>query len=176
MMSRHRDPNGSSSQGPGSRRPAKPRSGGIGLSQVPEVGSNQFELVHPRCVLQRRGDYEEGMELWKSGDIPGAREALRFALEGCGDNLWIHVALGRIALESSEDPELARGHFGYAFELVERAVPQGFRGKVSRKMPGNRPFYEAAEGLASCYEKLGKNREASEVRDRANQLGGPSPQ
>ena len=73
----------------------------IGLSQLP--GSKDFELVHPRCVLQRRGDYEDGMELWKAGDPEGARDALRFALEGCGDNLWIHVALGRIALEADED-------------------------------------------------------------------------
>src|SRR3954451_15634818 len=76
----------------GARRP-----GGLGLSRIQD--SNNYELVHPRCVLQMRPDYEEGLELWKSGDPEAARDALRYALEGCGDNLWIHVALGRIALE-----------------------------------------------------------------------------
>ncbi len=65
-------------------------------------------------------DYEEGIEFWKAGDTEAARDALRYALQGCGDNLWVHVALGRIALQDDNDPTLARGHFGYAYELAER--------------------------------------------------------
>ncbi|RUL87401.1 tetratricopeptide repeat protein [Tautonia sociabilis] len=149
----------------GPRRPA------IGLSQLPN--SKDFELVHPRCVLQRRGDYEEGMELWKAGDPEGAIEALRFALEGCGDNLWIHVALGKIALEESQDYNLARGHFGYAFELVERALPKSVAVRLPRTLPGNKPFFEAAEGLATCYERMNRRDEASRVRRQAERLGGP---
>ena len=72
------------------------------------------------------------MELWKEGDPESARDALRYALQGCGDNLWVHVALGRIALEEFRDPSLARGHFGYAYELAERAFPPGFRGRLPR--------------------------------------------
>src|SRR3954470_19645906 len=64
----------------GARRP-----GGLGLSRIRD--SNDYELVHPRCVLQMRPDYEEGLELWKAGDPEAARDALRYALEGCGDNL-----------------------------------------------------------------------------------------
>jgi tetratricopeptide (TPR) repeat protein len=134
--------------------------------------SNDFELVHPRCVLQMRPDYEEGLELWKAGDTEAARDALRYALEGCGDNLWIHVALGQIALQEFRDPTLARGHFGYAFELVERALPRGFKGRLPRNLPANRPFYEAAEGLAACYEALGQPAEAAKVRAQATALHG----
>ena len=144
--------------------------GRIGLSPLP--GANAFELVHPRCVMQRRGDYRDGMELWEAGDPEGARDAFRFALEGCGDNLWVHVALGRIALEVQNDPELARGHFGYAFELVERAFPKSFQGRLPRSIPGNQPFFEAAEGLAACYDALNQGREARKIRDLIERIGG----
>jgi tetratricopeptide (TPR) repeat protein len=134
--------------------------------------SNDYELVHPRCVLQMRPDYEEGLELWKAGDPEAARDAFRYALEGCGDNLWIHVALGQIALREFQDPTLARGHFGYAFELVERALSRRFAGHLPRSLPANRPFYEAAEGLAACYEALGQPGEAAKVRAQATALQG----
>src|SRR5271155_5330465 len=145
------------------RRPGKPAGpagkprGGLRLKRL---GPADFELDHPRCVPEMELDYEEGIALWREGDVEAARDALRFALQGCGDNLWVHVALGRIALEEFNDPTLARGHFGYAFELAERAIPPGFRGRLSRRREPNRPFHEAAEGLAACYEALGKAREA----------------
>jgi hypothetical protein len=116
-------------------------------------------------------DYAEGMELWKAGDPEAARDALRYALQGCGDNLWVHVSLGRIALEEFRDPALARGHFGYAFELAERALPPGFRGRLPRNRLSNHPFYDAAEGLVACYEALGKHREADNIRSLLGRLG-----
>ena len=64
-------------------------------------------------------DYQEGLELWKAGDPEEARDALRYALQACPANLWVHVALGRIAIEEFQDPVLARGHFGYAVELAQ---------------------------------------------------------
>ncbi len=158
----------------GGRQPAggtgKGRRGSIGLSAIRDTGD--FELVHPRCVLQRRPDYEEGLEIWKAGDPEAARDALRYALEGCGDNLWAHVALGRIALEEDNDAILAKGHFGYAFELVERALPKSFSGRLPRKLPSNRPFFEAVEGLARCYEILEQPEEAARLRQQGERLGG----
>ena len=114
-------------------------------------------------------DYVEGIEIRGAGDPEGARDALRYALQGCGDNLWVHVALGRIALEDFRDPGLARGHFGYAFELAQRALPPQFGGRLPRDRDANRPFYEAIEGLATCYEALGSPQEAAPLlalRDR----------
>src|SRR4051794_7699360 len=143
-------PPGRPAGGQGSRRG---RPGGLGLKAL---GPGEFELTHPRCVEQMRLDYEEGIEIWKAGEPEEARDALRYALQGCGDNLWVHVALGRIALEDFRDASLARGHFGYAYELAERALPRGFNGRLPRHRPANRPYYEAIEGLAACYEALGK--------------------
>jgi hypothetical protein len=154
---------------PGGSEGEARRPGGIGLSRLRD---DEFELVHPRCVLQMRPDYEEGLEIWKAGDPEAARDALRYALQGCGDNLWVHVALGQIALREFQDPSLARGHFGYAFELVERALPRGFNGRLPHLLASNRPFYEAAEGLGACYEALGQPREAAGVRARVAALAG----
>lgn len=117
-------------------------------------------------------DYEEGIEIWKAGDPEGARDALRYALQGCGDNLWVHVALGRIALEEFRDPGLARGHYGYAYELAQRAIPADFAGRLPRERDANRPYYEAIDGLATCYEALGQPDEAAPLRAMATRFGG----
>jgi hypothetical protein len=153
---------------PGPGKPAKKR-GGLRLSRL---GGPDFELDHPRCVAEMELDYEEGMALWGEGDIESARDALRFALQGCGDNLWVHVALGQIALKEFKDPTLARGHFGYAFELAQRALPPGFAGRLPRLRPANRPFYEAIDGLVACYEALGNPAEAAKLRGLAHRLAG----
>jgi tetratricopeptide (TPR) repeat protein len=122
--------------------------------------TNTYELVHPRCVEEARLDYEEGLELWRAGDPEEARDALRYALQACGDNLWVHVALGRIALEEFKDPALARGHFGYAVELVKRSISETFTGRLPRDRDMNRPFFEAVDGLVACLRALGRPGDA----------------
>jgi hypothetical protein len=76
----------------------------------------------------------------------------------------VHVALGRIALEEDHDAALARGHFGYAFELAQRALPPKFSGRLPRHREVNRPYYDAIEGLAACYDALGQRARAVELR------------
>ena len=151
--------------------PSSPKRKGGGLN-LKHLGGNDFELVHPRCVREMELDYAEGMEIWKEGDPESARDAFRFALQGCGDNIWVHVALGRLALEEFRDPSLARGHFGYAFELAERALPPDFTGRMPRHRDFNRPYYEAIDGLASCYEALDRRDEAAKLRALALQRSG----
>jgi tetratricopeptide (TPR) repeat protein len=165
---------------PGERRGGRPpgpgrvptparRAGGLNLRRL---GGNDFELTHPSCVREMELDYEEGIEIWKAGDPEGARDALRYALQGCGDNIWVHVALGRIALQDFNDPGLARGHFGYAFELANRAIPPDFAGRLPRDRPANRPFYEAIDGLVTCYQALGKPAESEALLKQAARLSG----
>jgi hypothetical protein len=72
--------------------------------------------------------------------------------------------LGQIALNEFRHPTLARGHFGYAVELVERALPHGFAGRLPRERPRNRPFYEALNGLIQCLEASGQAPRAAELR------------
>lgn len=97
---------------------------------------------------------------------------LRYALNGCPDNLWIHAALGRIALKQTRDPALARGHFGYALELVLRALPRDFAGRLPRGSPPNAPLYEALEGLIACVDTLKLPAESRELRGLLARLGG----
>jgi hypothetical protein len=143
----------------------------IGLSRIPGA-ENQFELVHPRCVEETEPDFEEGIELRREGDPEAARDALRFVLEACHDNLWVHVALGRIALEDFQDPQLARGHFGYAVELARKALPMGFKGHLPRGRPANRPFFDALDGLARSFRALGKARDAEAIESQMRVLAG----
>jgi hypothetical protein len=157
-----------------SRRGAGPKRSAITLTQV-EGRAGEFELVHPACVKETELDYQDGLELWKAGDPEGAQDALRYALVACRDNQWIHLALGRIALGEFRDPELARGHFGYAVELARQAIPQGFRGRLPCGRPANEAFYGALEGLISCLCALGKNRDAASLSAWAQDLGGAQP-
>ncbi len=150
-----------------SRKPEK--SGGLRLRRME---SGEFELDHPPCIYELEPDYEEGMELWKAGEPEEARDSLRFALQGCGDNMYVHVALGGLALEIDRDANLARGHFGYAFELAERTLPRGFAGTISRNAPPNRPLYEAVEGLIQCYRSLGQPAEAERLESEARRWSG----
>jgi hypothetical protein len=160
---RRRNPGRSRPGGRGGPKPggARRAPGAIGLFRLQ---SGDFELVHPRKVEETREDYEEGIELWKEGDPESARDALRYALSACHENLWVHVALGRIALSEFRDPTLARGHFGYAFELAERALPRDFKGRLPSDRPANRPFYEAIDGLAECLHALGNERDCAGLR------------
>src|SRR4051812_29467182 len=66
------------------------RAGGLNLRRI---GGDDFEFVHPKCVEEMWPDYEEGMEILRAGEPEEARDALRYALQGCGDNLWVHAAL-----------------------------------------------------------------------------------
>jgi len=152
---------------PTGKPPVPKKRGGIRLTRL---GGLDFELDHPKCVREMELDFEEGIELRKAGDPEAARDALRYALQGCGDNLWVHVALGFIALEDFGDPTLARGHFGYAFELAQRALPPGFTGKLPTHREANRPFYDAVDGLIACYEALNRPKEIASLRSFADSL------
>jgi len=147
---------------------------GRGPIRLSRIGGDNFELSQPRGVEEAELDYQEGIELWKAGDPESARDALRYALSAYHDNIWAHVALGQIALDEFRDPTLARGHFGYAFDLVHRALPTGFSGRLPRDRPNNRPFYEAIDGLVRCLEALGRNGECAGLRALRDRLsGGP---
>lgn len=145
-----------------------------GSIRLAAIGGENFELVHPRCVAETELDYEEGLEIWKAGDPEGARDALRYALAACRDNLWIHTALGKLAIEEFRDPSLAQGHFGYAVELAERAIPPQFGGRLPPERAANQPFYDALDGLIGALEALGKRTDAARLREWRERLGRPA--
>jgi hypothetical protein len=85
------------------------------------------------------------------------------------------VHLGLLALEE-EDPKLARGHFGRAYELCLRALEAaGNPQPLPYALEGNRPFYEAAKGLVHCLLDMGKPKVAGDVCRRITPLDPADP-
>lgn len=164
-----------------SKRPEKPKrrpggkpgsgAGRPGPISLRRLEGELYELIHPACVEETELDYQEGVELWRAGEPEAARDALRYALEGCRENLWVHAALGDLALREYRDPKLARGHYGYVVELVQRALPPGFTGRLPRDRDVNRPFFDALEGLIASLEAMKRGRDADELRGMLKRLG-----
>ncbi len=159
------------------RKPGEPRAGkkpsrakppgGAGSAstvrarKLPDQGV--WELVHPRCARDRQEDLEEVRKMVDAGELDIAVDECRWLLNGCSDCLEAHRILGEIALGENDLP-LARGHFGYAFRLGEKALDQaGCKGPLPYRLPANGSFLEAAKGLAWCLRQLGKAQMSREV-------------
>jgi len=150
------------------RRPKKPlpssrpsrHAAAINVRRRPDA---TWELVHPRCVIEREADLREAEAMIAAGEHEIARDELRWLLEGCSDNIAAHELLGELALEEENIP-LARGHFGYAYQLGMKAIraagsPQPF----SLEWAANQAFFSAGKGLVHCLLKLDKRDVVTEV-------------
>lgn len=105
-----------------------------------------------------------------AGETDVAREELVWLLTECPDFLDAHLHLGLLALEE-DDPKLARGHFGRAYELGLKALEAaGNPRPVPYERDGNRAFFEAAKGLVHCLVATGRMQLAKDVVRRATAL------
>jgi hypothetical protein len=126
---------------------------------------NAWELVHPRCALERTEDLEEVQLMIDGGEIEIAIDELRWLLDGCSDFVAAHRQLGELAMAEG-DLKLARAHFGYAYDICLSALPpEGLVGPVPYRLPVNQAFFESAKGLAWCLHELGKDEMAFSVLD-----------
>ncbi|HEV3341372.1 MAG TPA: hypothetical protein VG125_13470 [Pirellulales bacterium] len=126
-------------------------------------GERAWELVHPRCAQERGEDLEEVQQMLDAGEIDVALDELRWLLNGCSDFVAAHRMLGELAAADG-DLKLARGHFGYAYEIALSAFPaSGLDAPLPYRLPTNRAFLEAAKGLAWCLHELGKLKLAVRV-------------
>ncbi|MCG8587076.1 MAG: hypothetical protein MI757_20410 [Pirellulales bacterium] len=124
---------------------------------------NEWELVHPRCAIDRAEDMEEVRAMLDAGEFDVARDELVWILGGCHDFMEAHRTLGDLAL-ADEDFSLARGHFGTAYRLATTALKSARRGaRLPYTLEANREFYLAGKGLAWSLMLLGKNRLSEEV-------------
>jgi tetratricopeptide (TPR) repeat protein len=165
-----------------SSRPAKPRrqrspasapASSVRVRQVP--GTKSWELVHPPCARERAEDIEEVETMIAAGELEIANDELRWLLGGCGDFVVAHRLLGEIALAEGDLP-LARGHFGYAYEISVAALQRHqCQGPLPYARPANQAFFEAAKGLAFCLNELGHTRRAREVLERIVRLDPADP-
>jgi hypothetical protein len=143
------------------RRGGQRRKSSVSVRQVP--GGDAWELVHPRCARARAEDIEEVEAMLAAGEDEVARDELRWLLDGCPDFITAHRMLGELALEENDVP-LARGHFGYAYQIGLRALPRGgLPGLLPYDRLANQAFLESAKGLAWCLRRLGEDPLAQEV-------------
>jgi tetratricopeptide (TPR) repeat protein len=132
-------------------------------------------LVHPRCVDERQEDLAEVRQMLAAGEDEIARDELRFLLEDCRDFIEAHRLLGELALAEG-DIKLARAHFGFAYDIGLRALPEnGLDAPLSYALPANQPFLEAAKGLAWCFKEQGRRSEAQGVVEKLLQLDPGDP-
>jgi hypothetical protein len=145
----------------------------LGVRPVPGR-PGQLELVDPPCVRQRREDMEEVRAMLDAGEIDVAADELLWLLSGCDVLLEAHKMLGEIAVADG-DLQLARGHFGYAYELGLGALGKGAGGVLPYARPANQPLFEAGKGLAWCLKELGEAALAAEVVGRLLTLDPSGP-
>ncbi|MBI1902719.1 MAG: hypothetical protein HYS13_16590 [Planctomycetia bacterium] len=141
-------------------RPAPPSDTRVACRKV--QGQDAWELVHPRCALERADDLADVQAMLGAGEIDVARDEVRWLLKECSDFIAGHRLLGELAL-AEEDYALARGHFGYAFRIGLKALGEPLPGLVPYARPDNQGFLESGKGLAFCLDKLGKREMALEV-------------
>lgn len=135
-----------------------------GVSARRDPNGSQWSLVHPRAARDRAEDLEEVRLMIEAGELEIAADELRWLLSGCAQFIEAHALAGEIALELSNDVPLARGHFGYAYQLGLRALQRaGVEGPLPASHPANLGWHQAARGLAFCLETLGERRMADEV-------------
>jgi tetratricopeptide (TPR) repeat protein len=150
------------------RKPA--RKSTAGKVSVVQTADGGWELVHPRCALARREDIEEVEEMIAAGENEIATDELRWLLSECHDFLAAHQLLGDLALAGG-DVKLARGHYGYAYQLGVKAIEQAAAIKLLPfARPANQAFFRAGRGVAMCLMQMGKRGLAKEVIDRLLQL------
>jgi hypothetical protein len=160
----HRPGQGSAGERGGGGHAVRRSATTVQLRKAP--GSGGWEFVHPRCALDRAEDLEEVRKMIEAEEVEVGRDELRWLLGGCSDFIDAHQALGEIALLDRDLP-LARGHFGYAFQIgvkvLDRAGPAAL---LPYRLLANQAFFQAGKGLAYCLRELGKPEMAAEVIER----------
>jgi len=145
------------------------------LQEHRDASGTAWEFVHPRCARKRRDDMEEVEAMVAAGEAEIARDELVWLLSECPDFLEAHLHLGLIALED-DDPKLARGHFGRAYELGLKAIEAaGAPRPLPYALAGNKPFFESAKGLVHCLVATGKITLAQNVVRQATALDPADP-
>jgi Flp pilus assembly protein TadD len=137
-------------------------------------GKAVFELVHPPGARQRAEDLAEVRAMLAAGETEVAEAELRWLLEGYRELLEAHQLLGQIAFDR-RDFELARSHFGRAYEMGQAALGKQFCGRLPYSRPANQPLLAAAKGLALALLQLGQRDEATQVVQRLLALDPSDP-
>lgn len=152
------------SPGPRPKRPAS-----RGLLRLKRLDANRFALQAPVCALERAEDLEEVHEMIAEDELEIARDELLYLVADCRAFLAAHNLLGELALRE-EDVSLARGHYGFAYEVGLDSLPPGFRGILPTQRDYNGEFFLAGRGLARCLIARGQRSEGRSVLQNLQKL------
>lgn len=109
-----------------------------------------------------------------AGEKEIARDELRWLLADCRDFLAAHKLLGDLAL-AENDVRLARGHYGYAYQIGLQAVERSEAKLLLYSRAANQSFFDAGKGLVQCLWKLDKRKLARDVLHRLVELDPSDP-
>ncbi len=110
-----------------------------------------------------------------AGETEIAQDELRWLLSECHDFMTAHKLLGDLAV-MEKDYRLARGHYGYAYQIGLKAMDSAGAAKsLPYRHGSNQPFFQAGKGLITCLVKLSKQRMAQDVIARLLQLDAGDP-
>ena len=156
--------------GQGWKQPRKPSSGASrphnpSLLTVRRLEGNRYALVPPECAVDRELDLEEVQTMMSRGEADIARDELLYLVADCRGFLEAHNLLAEVALEE-EDIPVARGHFGFGYEMGLAALPPGFKGELPANQGYNPHFFLAGRGLARCLIAKGELKEGREVLEQ----------
>ena len=126
------------------------------------LDGKRFAFQPPICAVDRQEDLDEVHKMVAGGELEIARDELLYLVSDCRAFLAAHNLLGELALEE-EDLSLARGHFGFAYEIGLDSLPPGFRGILPAKIDYNEPFFLAGRGLARCLIARGNKAEGRDI-------------
>ena len=146
------------------RKKKSAKRGSSNTIQVRRVADGKsYEFAFPPSVRERSEDMEEVRAMLAAGETEIAVEELRWLLGGCHELLEAHRLLGEIAAEAG-DRDLARAHFGYAFQLGTDALPRrGLDLPLPHANPANQAFHEAGAGLIRTLLELEESNKAKEI-------------
>ena len=148
----------------GNATPKNSRRPPLGISVQRSHDGSEWMLDHPRCVRQRAEDLEEVRTMIENGETDVAIDELRWLVDGCREFIDAHRMLGELVLSADDDVALARGHYGFAYQLGLTALRRARNPTpLPYRLPANQAFFEAGKGLAWCLNKLDKTEMAIET-------------
>lgn len=129
----------------------------------------RLAFLPPVCAVDRCEDLDEVHNMIAGGELEIARDELLYLVSDCRAFLEAHNLLGELALEEG-DLALAKGHYGFAYEIGLDSLPPDFRGKLPAGKGYNAVFFHAGRGLARCLIARGEVPAGREVLKRLLQL------
>lgn len=158
------------------KRTSRGGSGGNSVTVQRAKSGNDWVLSHPRAVRDITEDLQEVRAMIDAGETDVGIDELRWLLGTCSEAIEAHFLLGKLSVEADNDVGLARGHFGFGYQLGIKAWRRAQKPIPMPPLhPANRYFFDCGRGLAWCLRELDKPQMALEVVEQLIELAPNDP-